>query len=507
MNSNPRFNLTSQESDLRFRALFDAAAEFIFVIDPDGQILLTNRYVSEQSGYAPEELTGRHIKEFFTESSKQLCDCNFPVLRSKGHTRAETEFLCKDGRVLQMECNATGIPDTHGEYASFLIVQRDITERKRAAEALANSERKFRAIFNSTFQFIGMLSPDGTLLEANKSALEFIDATEKDVVGRPFWETAWWSGLRDEQERLKSAIRRAAQGELVRYETTHRSKDGKITHFDFSLKPVKNEQGETVLIIPEGRDITERRLADEIACQHQRESAHLMRVSIMGEMAGSIAHELNQPLTALVSYCGTAVSQIKDNPMVPDGVRHVLALATDQAHRASDIIRHIRRFISKGDTSKNPVDVDQLIGDMSKLLEWELCNSKVTISLDLDGRGHKVMANRVQIEQVFLNLVRNSIEAIQGAGISDGRVTLRTRAPENACLLVTVEDNGPGIDPAMRDSIFQAFQTSHRAGMGMGLSISRSIIQTHGGKLWVAESDPGKTVFCIKLPLQQQDHD
>lgn len=505
MSENPCTVPYPDEGELRFRTLFDAAGEFIFVIDPEGHIKLTNRHVCEQSGYKPAELAGKHIKEFFTETSKQLCDCNFPKLLSSGHTRAETEFACKDGRILQMECLASAIPDRHGAYTSFLVIQRDISERKRAAEELAGSERKFRAIFNSTLQFIGMLSPDGTLLEANKSALEAANVTAEEVVGKPFWDTAWWSGLEDEQERLKAAVARAAGGEMVRYETIHTDRDGNVMHIDFSLKPVKNELGETVLIVPEGRDITARRQAEEIACQHQRETAHLMRLSIMGEMAASIAHELNQPLTALISYCGTAMTQLEDVTAAPDSLRDILARANQQAHRASDIIQHIRSFVSKGTASKQRVTIDQVILDMSRLLDWERRN--IEVDLDLSCTGHSVVANSVQIEQVLLNLARNSIEAIQNAGIEHGRLVLQSRTAGDRSMVISVADNGPGIEAGMREHLFEPFHTSKEEGMGMGLSISRSIIQSHQGKIWLEKSGPEGTEFRILLPLHRHSHD
>lgn len=507
MNESPQSIPASEESDIRFRTLFDAAAKFIFVIDPDGHILLTNRYISERSLYSPEELKGRHIKEFFTDASKQTCECNFPKLRAYGHSHAEIDFVCKDGRILQMECIATAIPDKQGKFTSFLIIQRDITEQKRAAEELANSERKFRAIFDSTFQFIGLLNPEGILLEVNKAALDSVNATEHEVVGRPFWDTLWWEGLQDEQERLKRAIKQAARGELVRYETVHTGKNGNILHIDFSLKPVKNDAGETILIIPEGRDITKRRMAEETAAQHQRESEHLMRLSIMGEMAANIAHELNQPLTALISYCGTAMAHLRESAVQPDKLKDILSHASEQAHHASSIISHIRSFVSKGQTSKRPIEIDRTIQEMSKLLDWELFNSQVTIALDLDGRRREVMANSVQIEQVLLNLVRNSIEAINNAHITNGRLTLRTRVKDDRRFTVTIEDNGPGIEAAMQDHLFDAFHTSHASGMGMGLSICRSIIQEHKGKIWLDKPGPGGATFCIRLPLYEHGHD
>lgn len=490
-----------QESEIRFKTLFDSAAEFIFVIDPEGKIMLTNRCVSDQSCYQPDEIIGRNIKDFFTDESKHICDCNFPGLRERGHNRAEVEFVCKDGRVLQMECSATAIPDKTNEFSSFLIIQRDVTERKQAAQALAESERRFRAIFNSTFQFIGLLNTEGILLEANQAALDFAGVTNNDVVGRPFWETIWWSASEAEQNRLKEAIRKAAQGSLVRYETSHVSTDGRTVAVDFSLKPVKNEEGETVLIVPEGRDITERKQAEEDARRHQCESAHFMRLSIMGEMAAGMAHELNQPLTALISYCGTAHSMLGEPPLAPRDLVDMLKRATEQAHRASEIITHIRRFVSKGDSNKVSVDVDQVIVELCKFLEWELRNSQVDISLDLDCQGREISANRVQIEQVLLNLIRNSLEAIQNARISNGRLILTTRLITSTTIQITLTDNGPGINTYMRNRLFEPFQTSKEGGMGMGLSVCRSIIQAHKGKIWVNESRMGDTSFCIELPV------
>jgi PAS domain S-box-containing protein len=496
-----------QHGEVRFRTLFESAAEFIFVIDPEGTIILTNHYVSEQAGYKADELAGRHIKEFFTEASKDLCECNFPILRDLGHTRSEVEFVCKDGRILQMECSATAIPDEDGSFGSFLIIQRDVTERRLAAQALADSERRFRAIFNSTFQFIGLLSPDGTLLEANQTALDFAGVDAKEVVGKPFWDTIWWSASKKAQEALKAAVQHAALGELIRYETEHINVNGKVIVIDFSLKPVKDDKGETVLIIPEGRDITARRQAEEAARHHQWESAHLMRLSTMGEMAAGMAHELNQPLTALISYCGTASSMLKDDPSVPTILTDILRKAVEQAHRASDIIRHIRNFVSKGSSSKGPVDIDSIILEMTEFLDWELRNSKVAITLDLASHGHKVRANGVQIEQVLLNLIRNSLEAIHGARISDGHLLLKTRLRNDESIVVTVTDNGPGIDADMCKHLFEPFQTSKECGMGMGLSISRSIIRAHKGKILLSETGSNGTTFCIELPVFEPQHD
>ena len=492
---------TLRKSEARLQTLFDSAAEFIFVIDPAGAIIKANRYVYEHSSYTADEVIGRNIKDFFTGESQGICDCNFPALRERGYNRADIEFVCKDGHVIQMECSATAVPDEQGNFTTFLIIQRDVTERKLAATALANSERRFRAIFNSTYQLIGVLDPDGTLLEVNQTALDLGGLRKDEVVGLPFWDTYWWRYSTEVQDRLKADIQEASQGTPVRYEEDVLAKDNTIRTIDFTLKPVVNQQGQTLLIITEGRDITDRKRADEERQRHRQEMAHVIRLSTMGEMASGLAHELNQPLAAMVSYCGTALTLAKSLPAPPEQLCDILEYASEQAHRAGRIIRHLREFVSKENDQKQPVDLDQVIEDLDVLLDAELKNAKVKLDHHLDGRGRKVMADRVQIEQVLVNLVMNSVEAIQGGQANGGSVIQVTSLSADDSIEVTVIDDGPGIDAGMIGKMFNPFQTSKPSGMGMGLSISRSIIEAHGGRIWVDEQHDNGALFGFSLPV------
>ncbi len=488
-----------QEAEMRFKVLFDSAAEFIFLIDAEGTILHANQNVFTVSGYREDEVIGRHIKAYFTPDSQHTCDCSFPGLRERGHNRADIEFVCKDGRILHMECSATAVPDEHGNFTSFLIIQRDVSQRLQVARELEQSERRFRAIFNSTYQFIGLLNPNGTVLEANQTALDFIGLSNDDVVGKPFWETPWWTHSAALQRRIREGIHEAAHGKRVRFDAEHISKDGQRIDIEFSLKPVLDEQGEIVLLIPEGHDISERKHAEENARRMQQESAHMMRVNIMGEMASGMAHELNQPLAALVSYCGTALKMVRDAPSLPDGLVDILERASGQAHRAGDVIHHLREFVSKGNNNKSRVILDDMVQDVIDFISWETRNSDIQINFLPAAFTREVSIDKVQVEQVLINLIRNSIEAIRLAAISGGRVDIATRPTADGSIEVSVADNGPGIDPAVADSLFEPYQTSKETGMGMGLSISRSIIEAHDGKLWVEQQQQG-AVFCIKLP-------
>ena len=393
-----------------------------------------------------------------------------------------------------------------GIYAYTVLRREQLTEahadseRLLAARELEESEQLFRAIFNSTYQFIGVLSPEGAVLKVNQSALDSFGANEADIVGKLFWETPWWTHSPQLQQRLKDGILEAAHGKLVRFEGEHFSQEGRSIFVDTSLKPIFNEQGEVVMIIPEGRDITERKQAEAEAQRMQMESEHVMRISTMGEMASGMAHELNQPLTALVSYCGTALQLARDMPSLPEGYIDILERASSQAHRAGDVIRHLREFLSKGSNNKTRVVLDDLIQGVIDFISWEVRDSDIQITFLPGSPGREVLAGKVQIEQVLINLIRNSIEAIKQAGLSGGQVNIATGPAADGSIEVTVADNGPGIAPSVAGSLFDPYQTSKEEGMGMGLSISRSIIEAHNGRLWVDEKCPQGALFSMSIP-------
>jgi len=362
------------KTTVRLQTLFDTATEFIFVLDLEGRITQANRYVFERTGYSEKDVIGHNIKEFFTEQSQNICDDNFLDSREHRHGRADIEFVCNDGSILQMECSATAISDMNGDFKSFLIIQHDITERK---------------------------------------------------------------------------------------------------------------------------------LAEEEAKRHLRDMAHIMRLGTMGEMATGMAHELNQPLTALVSYCGTAASLVNSLQSPPQQLGEMLELATEQAHRAGDIIRNLREFVSKESKNKETFELDRIIYDIITFLKWEVQESGVKIELHLGGQARKVTANKIQVEQVLVNLVRNSLEAFEHAEIAEGLVIILTRLLPNDMIEVSVSDNGPGIDATMAGKVFDQFQTSKETGMGIGLSLSRSIIEANGGKLWVDENHQNGALFVFELPVSE----
>jgi len=265
--------------------------------------------------------------------------------------------------------------------------------------------------------------------------------------------------------------------------------------------PILDNKGQPIYLLGISEDITEHKQAEEKLQRQQREMAHVLRLNTMGEMASGLAHELNQPLAALISYCGTAATLLKGLPSPPQQLGETLGRAEEQAYRASQIIRHLRDFLSKADDHKEPVDIDQAIEEVIDFIKPEVKNSHVKIEHQSDAPGRRIMVNKVQIEQVIVNLVLNSLQAINSSEKSTGNIIIRTRQLPNEMIETTVADDGPGIDADMAGRMYNPFQTSKPSGMGMGLTISRSIIEGYGGKLWADVQRESGALFGFNLPV------
>jgi two-component system, cell cycle sensor histidine kinase and response regulator CckA len=260
-----------QKSEQKYRTIVETTSEWIWEMDLDGRHTFSNPGVIAILGYHPEKITGQNTDSFLHAEDQAEVKMRLPrlIAGKQGWKGWVLRWRHKDGTYRYLESNASPIISAAGELVGYLGADRDITDRMRADEALKESERKARAIFDLSFGFIGLLTPEGALIEANRSALEFAGVQWSDVSGKLFWETPWWTHSPDLQKQLREAVRIAACGELVRFEATHLDSGGKLHAIDFSLKPVKDEKGLVVLLIPEGRDISERKKAEEALAQSE----------------------------------------------------------------------------------------------------------------------------------------------------------------------------------------------------------------------------------------------
>jgi PAS domain S-box-containing protein len=289
---------------------------------------------------------------------------------------------------------------------------------------------------------------------------------------------------------------RLAQGESVSIETVRRRRDGTTIAVSEIAVPVVIE-GERISYYFIFRDISETKRAVQALQKAQAELAHLSRVTTMGELMSSIAHEVNQPIGAVVTNGNAASRWLSQDPPNLDETREALDNIVRDATRASNVISRIRSLVRKSEPSMDPLDVNEIIRGVLIVLDTEIRGRGVRLQMEL-GKVPEVVGDRVQLQQVALNLVINAIEALDN--VEEPRVLKVRSSVDGDFVLVQVRDSGPGIDPRYMDEIFSPFFSTKREGLGMGLTISQSIVEAHGGRLWAESPKPGATLN-LRLPI------
>jgi two-component system sensor kinase FixL len=305
-----------------------------------------------------------------------------------------------------------------------------------------------------------------------------------------------------EEELILDRLRRGER--IDHYDTVRRRKDGAVIHVSISVSPLRNLAGEVVGASKIARDITEQKLTRARLDEVRSELFHVSRLSTMGQMASSLAHELNQPLTALRNYFATLRRLVGAPQADPAQLREIVALADEQAARAGDVIRHLREFVATGDTEQRLEDLNDMVEEAVALALVEARQRGMKTSKKFAQDLPPVLVDRVQIQQVVLNLVRNAAEAMDG--VQPQELTISTARRGDAPVVeIAVADTGPGIAPDIAARLFQPFVSSKKSGLGIGLSICREIVEAHGGRLSASPNAPKGTVFSVMLPVPDQD--
>lgn len=350
------------------------------------------------------------------------------------------------------------------------------------------------------FAPVGCLSLDanGCIEEINVAGAAMLGWERSWLLGQPF---ARWIA-KDDIERFPEHLRkvRTSSGKVV---TEVRIKDHHGQPVDVRLESIMIDGGDPAAAVCQTAliDVTEGRRAEREARLLQAELAHVARLSTMGELASSLAHELNQPLGTVVLYCDTCLRMLRSGAIDQAKLMPALDQVSQAAQRASEIIRHLRSFLRKDAEHRETAELNTLVRDAVKLVEADVRDKGGTIHLDLTTGLSPVTVDRVHIEQVLLNLIRNGIEAMDAAGAALRTVTISTRRSTDQQLGICVHDTGPGLSAKDCGRAFEPFYTTKPSGMGMGLPISRSIIEAHAGRLWGEPGAQGGAMFCFTLPV------
>ena len=355
-------------------------------------------------------------------------------------------------------------------------------EHEAVLERLRDNEYRLRAIIESEPECVKLQAVDGTVLEINPAGLALVGAErDEDIVGKKIYTVV----APEYRDHYRENMRRVFAGESIVYEFKSITLKGRTAWMETHAVPLRDARGAIYALLGITRDITERKWGEEQARRHQTELARVARLSTMGEMATGIAHELNQPLAAIANFARGCLRRLRGGDVAPDDLLQPLEEICAQAERAGEVMRHVRDFVRKRETRMTAVDINRVVQGAAKLTELECRQNHAVVMLDLVPGQPRVWADSIMIEQVICNLIRNSVEAMAEARSPVRRVNLSTSRPDGDTVEIVVGDTGPGIDGVLIDRVFDQFFTTKPEGVGMGLSISRSIVESHGGGMAV----------------------
>ena len=422
------------------------------------------------------------------------------ALRQKRDFSSEFRILLPDGTIKYLEAATYHEFSSSGALAEAVSTHIDLTGRKRAEEALRESEAKIQRLVDSNIIGIFIWDFDGRILEANDEFLRMVGYDREDLLAGsisdltpPDWRDR--NNARIEQQK--------GGGRFEPFEKEYTRKDGSRVPILIGGATFEKGGNQGVAFV---LDLTERKRVEAEARENERryreaqlELAHANRVATMGQLTASITHEVNQPITAAVTYALAARRFLSAEPPNFREVDDALALIVKEGNRAGEVVGRIRALIKKAPARKDAVAINDAILEVIALTGTEVANNSVSVRTQLAEGLPRVQGDRVQLQQVLLNLIINAIEAMRDVGEEERELLIGTRNEPDG-VSVEVRDSGPGFAPAVIERVFEPFYTTKPEGMGMGLSICRSIIEAHGGRLWATRCEPRGALFQFTIP-------
>lgn len=526
--------------------LLEYADEGIYSVDLEGNCTFINPSAIRMLGYDDEsQLLGKHIHPLIHHTRTDGSPCLDKECRVYSSTRSgkvfhvEDEVLWRaDGSSFPVEYR-TAPTRVNGVINGSVVTFSDITQRKQVesnlkaahdelekrvkdrtrhlekvnqlleieieqrikAQEVLDAEREFiSTLLDTVGALVCVLDREGRIVKFNRACEQISGYRFDEVEGKYVWD---FFLLEEDIEPVTQVIRNLQAGQFPsRYENYWLTRDGEKRMIVWTNTVLLDDAGEVKNVIGTGIDITEKRKIEEKEKQRVLELAHVSRLSTMGEMATQIAHELNQPLSAITTYSDAGLYMLDsledENPDLVTALREI----KHQAQRSGEIIRGLRNFVSKGDLQTSTTDINTLVHSVLNLAMSELRNNNVEVNFSLDETLPLIITEKILIEQVILNLVRNAIDAIAEANSETRKVYIHTLLNKENMIEVRITDTGPGLSAEQIETIFNTFVTTKPQGIGMGLPISRTIIEAHGGKLFAESERNNGASFIFTLPLK-----
>ncbi|UZW56787.1 PAS domain S-box protein [Sphingobium sp. JS3065] len=480
--------------------LIDGAEDYaIYMLDAEGRVTIWNGGAERLKGWTEAEMAGQLTDRFYP--ADVVASGKPTSLLAEAQHRGKIEIdewqIRKDGSEFLAHISITALKKPDGSLGGFATIVHDITDQRATLSSLRNSEAHLRSILSTVPDAMIVIDEGGTMVSFSTAAERLFGYTQEEVLGS------------NVSMLMPSPYRERHDGFLERYLRTGERRIIGIGRVVFALRkdgttfPMELSVGEAAgesqrLFTGFIRDLTDRQRTQERLEQLQSELIHVARVSAMGTMASTLAHELNQPITAVANYL-EAVRDLLDQPDPDDlpDIREALTDAAGEAMRAGHIVRRLRDFVARGEVEKTVENLPNLINEAAAFGLMGAGEKSIETRMDIDHEAATVLVDKVQIQQVLVNLIRNAVEAMNAR--ARPVLTIRTGPDQAGFVRVTVSDTGTGMAPEVAAQLFKAFVSTKSDGMGLGLSICRTIVEANGGRIWMEPAEGGGTQFHFTL--------
>jgi len=482
--------------------LLNQAPIGVVSLDAQGCILATNPQASRLLGISEKNALGTALINYFKpEGHDRLTNlltrsCVAQIFGSKPEV---FERVSSGTKVCNLEASASPIA-YQGERRGYMVILQDVTERERAAQQKKKNEALMRTLSSALEQAADsvMITDANQTIEYVNPAFEFLTGYTKDeAIGRKTFFLR--SGTHDNAF-YTELWKTISNGGVYRGVLVNRKKDGEEYHEEKTITALRSAEGKITHYVSTGRDITNRLNAEKAISQHQTELAHVSRLSTLGEMTSGLAHELNQPLCAITTYAQTCLRIIDSEYDKKAKLRYGLEQIVKQAELSGGILKRLRNFSRKRVIPKRCVDLRHIVNEVATLSDSELKDNGIALAIEQSEGELQTVADPIQIEQVLLNLLRNSIDAMVGLPTDRKKISVCLSKISNKEVKATLSDCGHGCSEDIVEWLFEPFYTTKPNGLGIGLGISQSIIESHGGRLFLEENGPSGAAFSFTLP-------
>jgi two-component system sensor kinase FixL len=489
-----------KEQTEQFRAIFEST--------PACVQLQNNNFIVERLNQAglllfetslPSNIIGHSIYDFIVKQYHPAYKKMNEAVFNGEQSCLEYEILTFPGNRRWMRTVAVPLRNTQQKVTHLIAITHDITENRRLSQLHEAHRNQLQTIIESEPECVKLQDASGVIMEMNPAGLSLLDAkNNEDVIGKVIYDFIA-AEYKDEYRDLTARVFGGGRG-CMEFEVF--SMDGQRRWLETHAAPLFDNAGEVTALLAITRDIDGRKKNEARLREQQTELAHVCRLSTMGEMASSLAHELNQPLCAVSSYAESARLLNQSENIELD---KLLEKIVHQSLRATQIIQNVRDFVRKQAPAPKSISAESVINSVIEFIEPDRQRGMVQIKLKIAPNISPIKADRVQVEQVLLNLLNNAIQALRKLDTEERIISIEVLQEAREDILFKVSNAGPAIKQAIAAELFTPFFTTKDAGLGMGLSISRSIIEAHGGRIWyVSEADDG-SCFCFTLPTVDDD--